>query len=284
MAFWSSELMHQRVPAEQLIDPFATARVVNGAYELSLGHEVFVTSAETETKRAVEAGEQVVIPSGQFANLLTQEVVTVPADALGLISVKFRLKQRGLVNVSGFHVDPGYSSQLVFSVYNAGTRPVVLTSGDPAFLLWYASLDQPTADLYKARREGGITAEEVMHLQGEIATPQALAGRMDEFERALNGRVDDIERRLNRWSSVWGSVWKPAVGAVVGIVIAGLIAWAAGLFDRESDMQNEEQTTTTVTASTTTVTDQQNEEQTTTTVTTSTTTVMDQSTTTSTSP
>jgi dCTP deaminase len=48
--------------------------------------------------------------------------------------MKFKIKQRGLVNVSGFHVDPGYSGKLLFSVYNAGPRSIVLTRGEPVFV------------------------------------------------------------------------------------------------------------------------------------------------------
>ena len=48
------------------------------------------------------------IPPGQFAFLLTEEVVSVPPDALAFISIRAKTKFRGLVNVSGFHVDPGY--------------------------------------------------------------------------------------------------------------------------------------------------------------------------------
>jgi len=67
-----------------------------------------------------QPGEQFVIPPGQFAYLLTEEVVRIPSSAMGFISLKFGVKGPGLINVSGFHVDPGYWGRLVFSVYNAG--------------------------------------------------------------------------------------------------------------------------------------------------------------------
>ena len=57
---------------------------------------------------------------GQFAFLLTDEIVEVPDSAMALISIKAKIKWRGLINVSGFHVDPGFKGRLIFSVYNAG--------------------------------------------------------------------------------------------------------------------------------------------------------------------
>src|SRR4051794_24644597 len=132
--FWSTETLRRRVPAEGLIDPYVPELVQNCSYELRLGSEVYVTGEGAKTKREIRDGQQVRIPPGQFANLLTAETVKIPPDALGLISARFKWKQRGLVNVSGFHVDPGYEGKILFSVFNAGPTPVVIASGDPLFL------------------------------------------------------------------------------------------------------------------------------------------------------
>ena len=69
---------------------------------------------------------QLVIPPGQFGLLITEEVVQVPMDAIAFISIKAGIKFRGLVNVSGFHADPGFSGKLKFAVYNAGSQRLVL--------------------------------------------------------------------------------------------------------------------------------------------------------------
>ncbi len=240
--FWTAETMRQRIAAEELVHPYTNERVVNGAYELSLGPEVYVTSAETDTKRVLADGEQVEIPPGQFANLLTEEIVKVPADAIGLISVRFRLKQRGLVNVSGFHVDPGYSGQLLFSVFNAGPRPVVVARGEPVFLLWFVSFDGATSeeDLYAGAVRDKITSEDVMQLQGAIATPQALAVR-----------VNEVERRLERWRSNLDTAWKAAIAAIVVTAIGWLLAFFGGVFDDGSSSSPTSSTIVTTSSATT---------------------------------
>lgn len=218
--FWSSETMHLRLPA--LINPYAEARVVNCSYELGLGSEVYITSEQKKTKRVLAQGEQVRIPPGQFANLLTCERVTIPSTALGLISMKFKLKQRGLVNVSGFHVDPGFSGNLLFSVYNAGPEPLIISRGSPAFLLWFCDLDTETNDLYNKAPRTGITDDDVSHLQGEIATPQALAVRVGSVEREL---------RFYRW--------------IGGLVVGALIATGIGAAVRSNGSGGSSSTTTT---------------------------------------
>jgi len=63
-----------------------------------------------ERKRLVlQDKEDVIVPPGQFALLITEERVNIPDDKIAFISFKFSKKARGLINVSGFHVDPGYS-------------------------------------------------------------------------------------------------------------------------------------------------------------------------------
>jgi dCTP deaminase len=97
----------------------------------------------------LQRDERFEIPPGQFAFLLTDEILTVPNDVMALINVKSSIKLRGLINVSGFHVDPGYSGRLVISVFNAGPVPIVLSAGDPCFLIWFADLDGDPTYYYK---------------------------------------------------------------------------------------------------------------------------------------
>jgi dCTP deaminase len=205
--FWTTETMKQRLP--QLIAPYAEPRVRNCSYELSLGTQVFVTG-DDKAKRQITPGTQIVIPPGQFANLLTEETVRVPDDAIGLISMKFTLKQPGLVNVSGFHVDPGYEGKLLFSVYNAGPQSVPITSGTAAFLLWYCALDQATTDLYDKPLRADITDADVKPLGGEVSSPQELARR-----------VKDLENHFKIGAWIVSTVVAAAVALFIGRAIDG---------------------------------------------------------------
>ncbi len=63
---------------------------------------------------------------------------------MGFISVKTSEKFKGLVNVSGFHVDPGFKGHLKFTVYNAGNKPIFLDYESACFLLWFSFLDKVT--------------------------------------------------------------------------------------------------------------------------------------------
>src|SRR2546427_12576469 len=155
MAFWSSEKLKERLVTETLFEPCDLSNVKNGAYELGLGSEAFVTSDATQ-KTELDVGKQLVIPSGQFGLLVTAERVSIPEDAIGFISIKAGVKFRGLVNVSGFHVDPGFSGKLKFAVYNAGSQNIVLDRNQRVFLIWFSSLDRITTDLYKGSHQNQL--------------------------------------------------------------------------------------------------------------------------------
>lgn len=191
MSFWSSEKIKETAAKCPLVEPYDEKSVEHCAYELGLGPEAFLTSDDENKKTVLKEGEQLVIPPGQFCLLLTEESVCIPSNAIGLISIKAGIKFRGLVNVSGFHVDPGFQGRLKFSVYNAGSQNIVLQHGQRVFLLWFCDLDRSTSDTYKGARtkQFEISTEDVMRMQGEIASPGQLKKEIQEVQtnvRVLN--------------------------------------------------------------------------------------------------
>ena len=196
--FWSGETLSQRL--KTLINPFDSGQIDCAAYTLSIGPEVYVSPNDqtadptTVTIRKLSDGEAFTIPPGQFAFLLTEEVVSVPADALAFISIRAKTKFRGLVNVSGFHVDPGYCGQLTFAVFNAGPVPVHLKRGQPIFLIWYASLDCETAFKKDATIHKGIDPEVVTAIAGELQSFASLSKKINDVDNALGDRVHVLEK------------------------------------------------------------------------------------------
>lgn len=187
MSFWSTETFIKKGEEKHIVAPFSRERIKHGAYELSLGREAYVTSSDDGKKTLLSEGAQFVVPPGQFAMLLTEEVVQIPPEAVGLISIKAGIKFRGLVNVSGFHVDPGYKGKLKFSVYNAGSKNILLTQNQPLFLLWLVNLDAPTRDMYTNNGKGAeISATDVMNMQGEVFTPAELNRKIEKMQHSFD--------------------------------------------------------------------------------------------------
>jgi len=214
MAFWSS----QTVTAKQqqfndLIRPFDANRVQQGAYELSLSREVLTTPPHSP-KFSPIVEDVLMIEPGQFGLLFTEEVVHIPANVIAFISIKASVKFGGLVNISGFHVDPGYQGRLKFSVYNAGTETIPLKIGQPAFLIWFSDLDTATNDPYgkphQHVNQTGITPHDRVRMQNPIPSPAAL----DERLKMLEGR----------WR-VFVATGKYFVLPLVVAVVAGVVIW-----------------------------------------------------------
>lgn len=196
--FWSGETLLAKLPA--LITPFREENLDCAAYTLTIGREVYVSPSDetqdpkTKTKRQLGPGEAFTIPPGQFAFLLTEEVVEVPSESLAFISIKAKIKWRGLVNVSGFHVDPGFRGRLIFSVFNAGPAPIHLQQGQPCFLLWYASLDRSSERVKKGPVQENISPEFINSISGELQSLEGLSKKIKGIEKTLGDRINKVEQ------------------------------------------------------------------------------------------
>jgi dCTP deaminase len=219
--FWSGETLKLRLA--ELIDPFAPDRVDCAAYTLSIGPEVYVSPNDqaadptTVTVRKLNEGDGFTIPPGQFAFLITEEVVAVPADALAFISIRAKTKFRGLVNVSGFHVDPGFRGQLTFAVFNAGPVPIHLKRGQGIFLIWYASLDCETAFKKEGPVHKGLDPELITAVAGELQSFAGLSKKIKDVDKSLGDRIHALEKEQTYYR---------VIGAVaLAIVIALAVGW-----------------------------------------------------------
>ncbi|MGE4423600.1 MAG: hypothetical protein AB7D39_15000 [Pseudodesulfovibrio sp.] len=178
--FWGSKKLIRKIEEGNIIRPFTADNVESGAYELTMGDAYY--STDCDTRQSLRNNDQFKISPGQFALLETREVIRVPLGAIGLISIKAKIKFKGLVNVSGFHVDPGYEGKLVFSVYNAGGNDIYLSRQKPIFLIWFCDIDQEERDGYRGNSNHGITDEMVEDIGKRIASPSALNKRLSNLE------------------------------------------------------------------------------------------------------
>lgn len=208
MAFWSGEKLLENVKPQQIIDPYDAKKIDCSAYTLTLGPDFFVSpdyavAGRENVKKYLEtpaeiqlggawrkmAGGELIIPPGQFALLLTEEFVRIPPYVMGFISLKFGVKGPGLINVSGFHVDPGYEGRLVFSVYNAGPSPAHLHRGQDVFLLWLADLDRESGGRFVKPRTDSpqmtIPVDMISKADRPMHSLQSLSDKAEELGTQL---------------------------------------------------------------------------------------------------
>ncbi|NGO54526.1 dCTP deaminase domain-containing protein [Allomesorhizobium camelthorni] len=263
MAFWSSQTLESRVG--ELVAGAEAPKVDCNSIELTVGREAYVTPNLTDiyttTKQQLQHEQAFQIPPGQFAFLLTEETVKVPPTAMAFISMKATFKMKGLINVSGFHVDPGWEGPLVFAVFNAGPAPVHLQRGLPLFLIWYADLDHPSEKRKTAPGATTIPPTLISSLTGGNDTLYALDQRfkegvkkLEEENRKIDGRIHDLRNAQTR-NTVMLSVLAPILLGLVALafkdsIVSMLPARAANVSNNDAmpvkqpvDANSEEQLT-----------------------------------------
>ncbi|MBF0333327.1 MAG: deoxycytidine triphosphate deaminase [Alphaproteobacteria bacterium] len=253
MGFWTSQKierqLRQKCPPNQpclvalpdadhpsngkpVDDSWIEAALDCNALTLRVGNEVYISPSESADRAPgksiiqLNEKESFTIPAGQFAFLTTEEIIKVPDYAMAFISIKATQKFKGLINVSGFHVDPGFHGQLVFAVFNAGPQAITLRRGMNAFLIWFADLVNETEGdaTEKPRDKGpqpalGLDPNKLNGIAGEVHSFKGLLARMEEGKKELNERLHAVEREH--------MVIKWAVTLIVGLLV-GILAKKMG--------------------------------------------------------
>jgi len=168
-------------------------------FDFRLGAEFFVTG-DKRPKYLTAGSPWLEIDPGQFGLLTTFETIRMPLDCIAFISMRFNKKKAGLVNVSGFHIDPGYEGKIVFSVYNAGPNTVSLKLKDDIFMIIFSKISIPITKRKIGRRS--LTSDDWSALLGaaKILSPQEIA---DKFSK------------LEVWYKIGWGIALPAMGVII---------------------------------------------------------------------
>jgi dCTP deaminase len=238
MPFWSGQTLRSRLA--DVIDNPDLESIDCAAYTLKVGPEYYVTPNDqcsnpgSITLQSLAAREAFAVPAGQFGYVLTEEAVSVPTSTIAFISIRARIKWKGLINVSGFHVDPGFSGRLLFAVYNAGPGSIHLRRGDPTFLIWFADLDQdsPTDSKKGMKPVTQIDTGAINQVTGVIYSVQGLADKIRTTEKELAKRITSLERE--------NGIVKVLAGAILAIMITLAGQWVVRQFaNTEASPRNE---------------------------------------------
>lgn len=191
MGFWGGDKWRDARPWKteflQIVDDLDSNYLRDGCYRLRLGGQAVVSVGPTESTepfRQLENGATLTLEPGQFAHLITEEAVHLPSNALGLINIATAEKVRGLVNISGFHVDAGYSGRLIFTVFNAGATSLTLRQGERLFRMWLMDFDGHPSENQTSFRE--IPKEWANNLRGAYPSAFALATQVRDLELAVH--------------------------------------------------------------------------------------------------
>lgn len=149
--------------------------------DLKIGDEYFLSGGDIP-KKLNENNEFIVIKPGKFGSLITKEIISIDNNHVGLISVKFSFKQKGLINVSGFHVDPNYEGNIIFTVFNAGPRDIYIKKDDYVFMICFLELKESLENDEKKKGYTSIPSSIIEGLGGNSLTLTENNRRIEQLE------------------------------------------------------------------------------------------------------
>jgi dCTP deaminase len=178
------------------------------SYDLRLGSEIYVVGEDAPRLLSRQEPYATLRP-GQFAILTTLEAVSVPPDHIGFISVRSRFKFAGLVNISGFHVDPTFTGKVLFAVQNVGPSDIRVKFEEPTFTIFFCTL---TSDQIGKNREEQKDIHFEPNLKGIRLQDVQLLGGGSVTLTSLQKEVE----RLRTQITIYGGF---AVAAVLALII-----------------------------------------------------------------
>jgi len=180
---------------------FETQCVQEASYDLRLGQEYYL-EGRLVPERLSDASPYLSLRPGQFAILTCLEELNLAPHIIGFISLRNRFKMQGLINISGFHVDPGFQGRLVFAVQNVGPSDIRLECGERTFSIFFADVEG--RDWLRERLP--------KHREGiELADVQQLGGSAISLSK--------LREQVERLHFLMTYVYAPlAVGAAVALI------------------------------------------------------------------
>jgi dCTP deaminase len=169
-------------------------------FDLRLGSQFYLSGQEYPQK--LDEGGRLTINPGQFALLTTYEIFHVPADLVAFISMRFSKKAQGLINVSGFQVDPGFEGIFVFAVYNAGPLKVSLDFKEEIYTVIFAK----TSREIKRKRS----------VQNEI--PKSIWTNIKQAKNISSVSLDERITTLENWRKSI-RYWIPTAAAIAAVIV-----------------------------------------------------------------
>jgi dCTP deaminase len=160
--------------------------VRQSSYDLRLGTQAYLVGAEAPIFLS-EDNQYLTIPPGQFALLTCLERLDIPTNVMGFITLRNRVKMQGLVNISGFHVDPTFKGNLIFAVNNAGPSDIRLRFREPTFTIFFADVDGDIGSARQEQREPlqDIPLQYVQYLGGSSVTLTKLQKEIDDLRTKM---------------------------------------------------------------------------------------------------
>ena len=145
-------LIQELVDERKLIvaDTFAPSSLKETSYDVRIGRKGILGGEGSEINLAEKP---LIIEAGCYAGIISYEKLHLPLNISAHIGSKRKLSYEGVILLTGSIIDPGYEGYLLFGLYNATSRKVVLPTKTKICTVTFTQIDHdaepiaPDADL-----------------------------------------------------------------------------------------------------------------------------------------
>jgi dCTP deaminase len=202
------------------LDGFDPKNLNPASYDAGLGRRAFLSSSNT--KLNVEAKGIMTLEPGDFAVVTTFEKFVFPLNIAGTIGIRSHYARKGIIQLSGPQIDPGFRGVLVIGLFNASPRSVVIPFKEPFLTISFFQLvepakegyqgeyqdqeDVPTADIEWLAETRGMSFGQI------ITTLQTLNSSVAGLDKS----VEDLDKSIGRMQWIVG-IALTAIAAIVAV-------------------------------------------------------------------
>ena len=209
-----------------LIAPFLLAQCRPASYDLTVGDEYYIYDKEHKDRvviQPIKKNGQFVIPQNTVCYVLTNELVNMPENIVGSLSLRMGLMKQGIMMPHQSPVDPGYTGKLVATLYNLSNERVIVTQGEHLMSIEFRTLDyetvRPYSDTYQALK----------------SLDQFLSLPVNSSLNGMRADIEDLKEDMQTWAHKITS-YLPNIMLIISIVVAILVAiQSVKLFDPRGD-------------------------------------------------
>lgn len=216
------------IRTQNMIEPFSEESLKGIAYDFRVGDKIILGMPEGTRHEALsDANSYVDIPPGISATVYSYEVVRMPWDVKGRLSIRSHFMAQRL-NYDGGIIDPGYKGRLFFTVVNLGDTPVRLEYRQPLVTAEFIRIGREVPEERRPLHKPGFGDEPLLEVPSERVpksakrwyTIQDLSEQVDSLKetvRRLEQSVDKVELE-QRPARVFMELF--VFAALVGLFIA----------------------------------------------------------------
>ncbi len=201
------------------IEPYDGQCIQPASYDLGVGSQAITSSSRR--KIDVKADGFVEIDAGDFAIVVTEEVITLDNQHVGRFGLRSVWARRGLIATTGPQIDPGFSGRLKVGLTNLSSKKIALSHLEHFLTVEFHHLSEPVKMPYSGpyQKQTTLSPEDLSAvLDREVMS----LSEMNQTLRTLSSSVSSLEENVKSMrDSIKSMQWVVGLGiAFIGIGIA----------------------------------------------------------------